>query len=257
MSQECIFSNDNNVLISLIDNPKSSIFRTRDNHEALFRKINTYLINNNIIKNNIIDLGSWIGDNSIPWAKNINGIVYAIDPSNFNLEFIRQTCNKNNISNIITLKCAISNKVEVVSTNDHIDHCSFVYNNPSSQGVNKFITYTLDSLYEQKLIENIGYIHLDVEGMEYKVLQGGENIINKYRPIVSFEQHLELDDYNVILKYFIDKKYKVFLVDEILLGCRLDCRNSFAFPEEIYNIDLINDINAYVGRNIMINKNNV
>ena len=154
MSQECIFSNDNNVLISLIDNPKSSIFRTRDNHEALFRKINTYLINNNIIKNNIIDLGSWIGDNSIPWAKNINGIVYAIDPSNFNLEFIRQTCNKNNISNIITLKCAISNKVEVVSTNDHIDHCSFVYNNPSSQGVNKFITYTLDSLYEQKLIEN-------------------------------------------------------------------------------------------------------
>jgi hypothetical protein len=54
------------------------MFKKRDNHEVMFRRINTYLIKNKIIKNNIIDLGAWIGDNSIPWAKNIDGTVYAI-----------------------------------------------------------------------------------------------------------------------------------------------------------------------------------
>ena len=63
----CIFTNDNNVSISLIDDPYSEEFPRRDNHEVLFRRINTLLIKNGIIKNNIVDSGAWIGDNSIPW----------------------------------------------------------------------------------------------------------------------------------------------------------------------------------------------
>ena len=39
-----------------------------------------------------------------------------------------------------------------------------------------------------------------------------------------------------------NKGYKVFLINEILPGCREDCRNSIAFPEEIYSDDLIKNI---------------
>ena len=56
-----------------------------------FLNVSGYL-KRKIIKGNIIDLGAWIGDNAIPWAKNINHIVYAIDPSSQNIEFITKMC---------------------------------------------------------------------------------------------------------------------------------------------------------------------
>lgn len=251
----CIFTNDNNVEIKLIEHNFSRQFAYRNFHEVLFRRINTFLINNNIIKDNIIDLGAWIGDNSIPWAKNIKGVVYAIDPSPENCDYIRQMCRLNNIENISVIQTAISNVNEILTTNDDLNHCSFVYGNPGKTGNNKVNAFTLDFLAKNQFIENIGYIHLDVEGMEYKILQGSINLIDKYRPVITFEQHLEIDDYTKILTLLNDKHYKVFLIDEILPGCRTDCRNSIAFPLEIFKETLIHSINEYVGNSVLVQKN--
>jgi len=251
---ECTFTNDDGVTILLINDKITDMFKTRDNHEVIFRKINTYLIKNKIIKNNIIDLGAWIGDNSIPWAKNIDGIVYAIDPCHENCDFINKTCEVNQIKNVKTIQCAISNMNEVLTTNDDLFHCSFIYGNPLLSGINKVNAVSLDFLYETKHIENIGYIHLDVEGMEYKVIEGSRNLIDNCRPIISFEQHLLIDNYDIILSYLKNKNYRVFLIDEILPGCRYDCRNSFAFPNEIFNESLIENIHHYIGQNVLISK---
>ena len=250
--ESAIFTNDGFVEILLLNHELSNTFKRRDNHEILFRRINTFLIKQNFIKNNIIDLGAWIGDNSIPWAKNINGIVYAIDPSSYNCEFINKTCDLNKITNVKTIQTVISNINEVLSTNDDINHCSFVYNNGGLNGRNIQNAVSLDYLYQIKMIEDIGYIHLDVEGMEYKVIEGSSKIIDEYRPIISFEQHLDIDDYNIILSYLNKKNYKIFLIDEILPGCRYDCRNSFAFPSEIMNDSFIEDIHNFIGINIFI-----
>jgi len=252
--ESVVFTNDNNVKFSLINHPFSEHFKFRDNHEVLFRMINTFLIKNKIIKNNIIDLGAWVGDNSMPWAKNIDGIVYAIDPSPRNCEFINEMCELNNITNVKTMEYAISNISELLTTNDNLDQCSFVYRNPGLNGNVKINAVSLDYLYETKQIDNIGYIHLDVEGMEYKILEGSDTLIRECRPIISFEQHLEIDDYDIILSYLNKHKYIVFLIDEILPSCRHDCRNSIAFPNEIYNEDLIENINTYIGNNILIRK---
>jgi len=250
----CIFTNVDNVSILLLDHPSSNTFKNRDNHEVLFRKINTFLIKNNIIKNNIIDLGAWIGDNSIPWAKNINGIVYAIDPSQDNCNFITQTCEINQIKNVKVIQTAVSDKNELLSTNDDINHCSFVYGGCGKNGRTKINAVSLDYLNDIKCIENIGYIHLDVEGMEYNIIVGSTNLIDKYRPIISFEQHLDMDDYSIILSFLTNKQYKVFLIDEILPGCRYDCRNSLGFPIEIYNEDIVKNISVLIGKNILIPK---
>jgi len=249
-----VFTNDDNVSIILLQHPFSYDFRHRDNHEVIFRRINTFLIKNGIIKNNIIDLGAWIGDNSIPWAKNINDLVYAIDPSQANCDFIANTCAVNNIKNVKIIQTAVSNVNELLSTNDGINHCSFVYGNPGINGVNKVNAVSLDYLYTNNAIEKVGYIHLDVEGMEYKILQGSSKLIDECRPIISFEQHLEIDNYDTILSYLTDKNYKVFLVDEILPGCRHDCRNSFAFPNEIYSESLIFNIHQAINRDVLISK---
>ncbi len=249
-----IFTNDDSVNILLPCHDFSSFFETRDNHEVLFRRINTFLIKENLIKKNIIDLGAWIGDNTIPWAKNIHGIVYAIDPSPDNCEFINKVCELNEITNVKTIQKAINNINDILTTDGDITHCSFVYGNPGLNGKTKVNAVSLDYLYENKTIENIGYIHLDVEGMEYKVIEGSSKLIEDCRPIISFEQHLEIDDYNIILLYLKNKNYTVFLIDEILPGCRTDCRNSIAFPNEIYNETLIENINSFIGKNILISK---
>jgi len=242
-----VFPYENKVVIKLPSNdPKNKGFFYRgQHHEVMFRIIHTYLINNNIIpvNKNIIDLGAWIGDNSIPWAKNISGIVYAIDPSPSNIHYISKVCVLNNINNVMCITSAISDKNETLSTNDSIDHCSFVYNNKLNNGKIKQQAVSLDYLYETNVIENIGYIHLDVEGMEYRVLQGSENIINTYKPIITFEQLLDREDYTVVSDYLKNKGYKVFMINEIPINCTAYCRNFIAFHNSIFSQELIENIN--------------
>jgi FkbM family methyltransferase len=199
----------------------------------VLRDIVTLLIKNNIIKKNIIDLGAWIGDNALPWSKNINAIVYAIDPSRENCQYITDTANLNNIENIKVIRTAISNKIEILSTNDDLFHCSFVFDKPELNGKNKIISTSLDELHRQNQITDIDFIHLDVEGMEFKVIQGAENIINRYQPIIIFEQHLEIDDYMGLANHLSDKNYRVYIIKETLKGCRPDCRNFIAIPFNI------------------------
>ena len=259
----CIFTNDNNTRILLVEHPLSQTFTTRNNHEVLFRRMHTYLINAGIIKNNIIDLGAWIGDNSIPWSKSIDTksidstnksignktTIYAIDPSPGNCQFIREMCHHNHIDNIKVFQTAISDHCETLSTNDDMFHCTFA---SDETGRNKVNAVSLDHLFSIKEIENVGYIHLDVEGMEYKVLLGSRQIIDTCRPIITFEQHLEIDDYNLILNYLTTLDYIVFLIDEVLPGCRPDCRNSIAFPRESFDPTIVTGIHQYVGKEILL-----
>jgi len=118
---EVRFVNDNNVKVLLSDIPGfyrafSKKFRTRPNQELFFRKISTYLINNKLIDGNIIDLGAWIGDNSIPWAMNLNHTVYAIDPAPQNIMYIEQMAQDNGVQNIKTIAKAIGDKNELIGT---------------------------------------------------------------------------------------------------------------------------------------------
>ena len=98
----------------------------------------------------------------------------------------------------------------------------------------------------------IDYMSLDVEGMEYNVILGAEKIIDSYKPVITFEQHLETDNYNLILDYLTNKNYVVFLIDEILPGCRPDCRNSIAFPKDIFDPSIVTKIHEYIGKEILL-----
>ena len=248
----CIFTNDGEITISLIEHPFSQTFASRNNHEILFRRMHTYLMDAGIIKNNIIDLGAWIGDNTIPWAKVVSlsdTVVYAIDPSRENCDFIQQMCDHNQLTNVKIFQTAVSDKMETLSTNDDMYHCTFVQ---GSEGRNKVNAITLDHLFNTGEIENIGYIHLDVEGMEYKVILGAEQIIDTCRPIITFEQHLEIDNYNLILEHLTNKNYVVYLIDEVLPGCRPDCRNSIAFSKETFEPNIVTKIHEYIGKEILL-----
>tara|TARA_B100000131_G_scaffold79998_1_gene76739 strand:+ start:6403 stop:7209 length:807 start_codon:yes stop_codon:yes gene_type:complete len=241
----CTFKNDNDCEIILPEDFCKDItsklnigygpnfcdtFENRDNHEVIFRKIHSYLIRNNFIKNNIIDTGCWIGDNSIPWAKQITGTVYAIDPAPDNILFINEVCKINDINNVKTIQKATSDREETLYSEIETNHYTL---NSEGSGQFKFEAVSLDYLYETNQIENISLMHLDVEGMEAKVIEGSKNIIKTYRPIISFEQHIAREPYMEIVNRLTLDDYEVHLINETLPGCLPDCRNFIAFPTEL------------------------
>ncbi len=65
--------------------------------------------------------------------------------------------------------------------------------------------------------------------MEWSVIQGAKKLIENYLPIIAFEQHLNTDNYQVIINYLKSKKYRIFLINE-QSGGRPDCRNFISFP---------------------------
>jgi FkbM family methyltransferase len=225
-------------------------------------------------------LGAWIGDNALPWAKSLlmaqnaascgidtksllmadtknldqTPLVYAIDPSPDNCQFIQDLASLNNIQNIRIIQKAISDKREVLSTNDHLTHCTFVSDDDS--GRNRVKAWPLDDLYNAGEIANVAFIHLDVEGMENRVIAGATTLIAECKPIIAFEQHLEQDPFIELSEYIASKGYTVYLINEVLPGCRTDCRNFIAFPNNRFNdknsAQVIGELlNTHLGQDVL------
>ena len=245
--KKCRFINDGGVEVILPEHEYSKLLSDRVEAEKLFRQIHIYLINEGIIDKtkNVIDLGSYIGDNSIPWSILFDGLIYAIDPSPKNGEFINAVKEVNNLTNLIFIEKVISDRNKLVSTNDDLHHCMF----NDSVGKTTLESCSLDSLYKSDIITNIGYIHLDVEGMEYLVIKGGEQIIKECKPVISFEQHIDSDNYIGLSNHLKGMGYIVHLINESFTGCSPDCRNLLAIPIEIFNPKLISDLSTHLNIN--------
>lgn len=225
-----IYPHENGIILTVPSyGTYTSDFMRRANHEVLLRRIVCQLINIGEVSHGIVDAGAWIGDNAIPWAKIAKGTVYAIDPSQENINFINKTAELNNINNIKTYITALSNVNETLSTTGNIKHCQF---NKESIGNTKVEAVTLDSLIGN---DKIDLIHLDVESMEYDVLVGSMGILKTSFPIVIFEQHIETDDVNKITNFLKNLEYTVLMINEILQGCNPDCRNFIAYNNNKIN----------------------
>ena len=149
----------------------------------------------------IIDAGAHIGDGIIPIAQSLikNGrddiILYAIDPTKEKCDYITYMCNLNNLDNVRIIHCGLTDILEnrVPDPNQDIYEGNDRANSGATQwvincGGTQFMT--IDKLVEDGNIrEPIGFIHLDVEGMESKVIKGGLKAINMYLPIISLEQN--------------------------------------------------------------------
>ena len=141
-------------------------------HERLFRRIISKLFRAGVIdpSMNLLNSGSNMGDNALPWAKMMAdlmprdsssksvGKVYAIDPSDDLVAHMVNIANENSISNICTRITFIGSK---------------------SDG--KFAK--VDDLG----IENLGVLHFDLEGGEGEAILGALGLIFMQRPIVITE----------------------------------------------------------------------
>ena len=71
--------------------------------------------------------------------------------------------------------------------------------------------FTLDSLIEQHNINHVDFIKIDAEGHELQVLLGSEHILNKFSPIILYENIAGSQGSNLPVAEFLrGKGYQLF-----------------------------------------------
>jgi FkbM family methyltransferase len=210
-------------------------FATRPTAEPLLRLIARKLISDVIPKDTtIIDIGSWIGDNANVWAAmcGSENTIIAIDPSASNLEFSESIAGLNGLCNIVHVQAVCADQVGLplsVVDSHSIDHAKFKLD--TCPDVDTLTSTTIDWIVESHSRGPVSLLHIDVEGFEFKVLCGARETIEKDRPFILFEAHLLESVAEEIFAFLNSFGYEIFMINEVLEGCRLDCRNFLAFPK--------------------------
>lgn len=233
-----LYQYEGNVLLRLdkaCDHDLNYSLVWRSKCEPLKRIIVSKLISSGNLKNKtILDIGAYIGDSSIPWLAlsshlNHDLQVCAIDPCQENIDFIKATALYNNLE-IIALCSLLSDRVERYAPVESWSHSSFqVIDDTDLKSVT---SSTLDSIYANIGTPNVGLIHIDVEGMEYQVLNGSKEVIKQNRPIIIYELHLNDPDHKMAGSLLRSHGYMIYTINEIISGNRPDCRNMLALPVE-------------------------
>ena len=209
---------------------RNSRYVDRPYAEILLRKTIYDLYQNGYIDSalSIIDIGSCISDNSMVWAQFLSkkGRVFAIDPCPNNIAYGKTLANLNHLENIKFVQTVCAEKPGIkLDFDGSIDMASF-----KKSTSNKYIeSSTIDQIIT-KNEASIGLFHVDVEGFELAVLKGAEVIIKRDSPVILFEQHISKEKVSEVVSYLKNFDYRIFMINEVIPGCSLDCRNFIAFP---------------------------
>ncbi len=142
-----------------------------------------------------LDIGANIGVYTFRMAKLVGktGKVIAFEPMSWAFLKLKKNFELNNFHNITLEKLALTNKQKKENT--------FFKSSWSTDGVLKDIAQkkelieftTLDEHLREKGINKVDFIKIDVDGYEYRVLQGAINTLKIFKPIII----LELDNYTL------------------------------------------------------------
>lgn len=147
----------------------------------------------------VIDVGAWIGDFSA-YAAKCGAFVYAFEPDEKNLKWLRQTAELN--GNIEVVPCGLGNE------NKELSFMGSEVGGGSSQilegSSSKIRTITLDSWAEQQKIKRIDFIKSDIEGYERYLLMGAKESLKRWKPTLSICTYHLPDDFQVLSKIILE-----------------------------------------------------
>lgn len=174
----------------------------------------------------ILDIGANIGHASIPICKKLSCSLIAVEASKENASLLLKNINLNNIKAQVFISALVSPKfkqeyIKLFIRNGNRGANSLLETwNPSVFGDDYEWApcLTLDNLLKNvPNAKKIKLIKIDVEGMEYEVLKGGFNFINKSKVAILMEYRL---DKNTIIKLkkiisMLNKIYSIRGIDKM------------------------------------------
>ncbi len=173
--------------------------------------------------NVVVDVGAHVGRYSILGSKlvGMTGKVIAVEAHPDNFQLLKRNLQLNKSGNVIALNCAAYSEDET-----HLrlflageDKGNTIYNTlmESRHATEKFVTvhaFKLDSIVQHAGIQahEINWIKIDVEGAEYEVLKGAQNILSKSKDISILIEIHNLQNrnlYNPIIDMLAKHKFSI------------------------------------------------
>jgi FkbM family methyltransferase len=220
----------------ILDGEKSGI-----HHELILNRIREPLataeMKHNIKSGEIIlEAGANIGYYALLESQIVGkkGKIYAIEPARDNFKYLLANIKENKFTNIFPSKLALGDKNGNVTLNIYeSENWNTVVDIPYAQkkSQEKIRLQKLDSFLRDK--QKPDFIRMDVEGYEYEIFRGMENLLKNNPPrglfvethfyimgeekSIDFLENLKRKGYEVS-KYFLDKKPTphIFLLDVLI-----------------------------------------
>lgn len=122
-----------------------------------------------------VDIGANVGRVSMLLSRKVkhNGMVFAFEPEKENFDIIIKNIKANNITNIIPIRMAVSDKLGVTYLNKGK---STTHNITDDITDTKIQTASMDDYFKEQRID---FIKIDAEGAEPKIIQGMKETITQ------------------------------------------------------------------------------
>lgn len=159
------------------------------------------------IKNkDIIDAGAYIGDSSLAFTELTSANVHAFEPFKESYNKMLENIELNNVSNIVPVNASLSDKNGGDTIYLSGNNIQGITSDKNYRRYTKSFTVkgiTIDK-YVQENNLNVGFIKVDVEGTERRLLKGAIETLKSQKPILLFSIYHTPDDF-FELKPMIEK----------------------------------------------------
>ena len=158
-------------------------------HYGTYEKLEAKIMEEKIKVGNItVDVGANIGLHTLNMARIVGntGRVFAFEPDPSNFEILEKNVKINNYQNIILEQKAVGDKhgrTTLYQSDNPGNHRLFPQTKQAKGEVEVELT-SLDKYFiDSNLAEKINFIKIDVEGLEFSVLNGMKNILKNNKKI--------------------------------------------------------------------------
>jgi len=157
------------------------------------------------------DIGAYVGDTALWFSKAVGppGKVYAFEPEPSNFEKLKANLARNKVTNVIPLQLALSEKEGEMQIASGRGSSAIT----ETAGDTSVKVTTVDKFVEANKLPRVGFIKMDVEGHELKVLAGARETIKTFKPSLALSAYHRGDDLIKLPKFLleINPNYRFYL----------------------------------------------
>ena len=166
----------------------------------------------------VLDCGSEVGDSSLMFAYRAgeSGFVYCFECSELNRKYLQFNLEANSkYKNIEIYAKAISNKSgeKITFTWEAGATRTDKLDSNEESTIEEAETITIDDFCEEKNLQKLDFIKMDIEGAERDALEGARKSIQRFKPKLAISGYHRDDDFFVLSNLILDiePSYKLYI----------------------------------------------